>query len=71
MSFHAGLFGNRGASSFGASAFGGGTATSGGGAFSGGGSFSLGGGVSVAQTGFGAFQQQQTPPKPGNLGAVV
>ncbi|XP_042148299.1 nuclear pore complex protein Nup214 isoform X3 [Ixodes scapularis] len=65
-----GLFGNRGASSFGASAFGGGTATSGGGAFSGGGSFSLGGGVSVAQTGFGAFQQQQTPPKPAAFGGA-
>ncbi|KAG0414937.1 hypothetical protein HPB47_007893, partial [Ixodes persulcatus] len=65
-----GLFGNRGASSFGASAFGGGTATSGGGAFSGGGSFSLSGGGSVAQTGFGAFQQQQTPPKPAAFGGA-
>ncbi|CAN7992557.1 unnamed protein product [Ixodes pacificus] len=70
LSFHAGLFGNRGASSFGASAFGGGTATSGGGAFSGGGSFSLSGGGSVAQTGFGAFQQQQTPPKPAAFGGA-
>ncbi|XP_064463519.1 nuclear pore complex protein Nup214-like isoform X1 [Ornithodoros turicata] len=52
-----GLFGSQGASSFGSS-FGGGAFSSG--------SFSTGGG-SVAQTGFGAFQQQ-TPTKPAAFG---
>uniref|UniRef100_A0A224YUV2 Nuclear pore complex protein Nup214 n=1 Tax=Rhipicephalus zambeziensis TaxID=60191 RepID=A0A224YUV2_9ACAR len=59
------LFGNQGATSFKSSTFG---SSMGSGAFSGSGSFSMGGG-SVAQSGFGAFQQQQqqqppqTPPK--------
>ncbi|KAK8781972.1 hypothetical protein V5799_016690, partial [Amblyomma americanum] len=57
------LFGNQGASSFGSSTFG---SAVGAGTFSGGGSFSMTAG-SVAQSGFGAFQQQQqqqqTPTK--------
>lgn len=62
------LFGNQGASSFGSSTFG---SSLGAGTLSGGGNFSMTAG-SVAQSGFGAFQQQQqqqqTPTKPVSFG---